>query len=101
MMFDWFPQSWWTLVTSESEVNCTNEEMAQLLDRSFTLRRHPTQDDVNATTDTGIVSRHEVYKIATMTYVHASHRLKMSLQRCLGEEQMEVRILHMVDSSMM
>ena len=56
MMFDWFPQSWWTLVTSESEVNCTNEEMAQLLDRSFTLRRHPTQDDVNATTDTGIVS---------------------------------------------
>lgn len=53
MMFDWFPQSWWTL---GPPVNCTNEEMAQLLERSFTLRRHPTQDNANETTDAGIVS---------------------------------------------
>ena len=56
MMFDWFPQKWWTFRTSENKVNCTSEELAHLLDKSITLRRHPTQDDVNVTTDTGIVS---------------------------------------------
>ena len=40
---------------SLDQVNCTDDELANFLDKAITLRRFPTQEDVNATTNTGIV----------------------------------------------
>ena len=54
--FDWYPQKWWTRAVFQDDVDCTDEELAAFLDKAITLRRHPTQEDVNATTTTGIVS---------------------------------------------
>ena len=56
--FDWFPQRWWTRSLSVDELDCSDNELATLVDKTIALRRHPTQEDVNATTNTGIV-RHK------------------------------------------
>ena len=37
------------------ELDCSDNELAAFVDKTITLRRHPTQEDVNATTNTGIV----------------------------------------------
>ena len=54
--FDWYPQRWWTRAVFQDDIDCTDDELAAFLDKTITLRRHPTQEDVNATTTTGIVS---------------------------------------------
>ena len=38
------------------EVNCTESELEQFLERALTLQRYQTVDDENATTNVGIVS---------------------------------------------
>lgn len=55
MTFDWYPQAWWTQEVSQDIIDCTDKELESFLDKMITLRRHPTQEDVNATTNTGIV----------------------------------------------
>ena len=55
MTFDWYPQRWWTKKLSLDEIDCTDDELERFLDTAITLRRHPTQEDVNAVTNTGIV----------------------------------------------
>ena len=44
------------------ELDCSDNELATFVDKTITLRRHPTQEDVNATTNTGIV-RHKSFII--------------------------------------
>ena len=41
------------------ELDCSDNELATFVDKTIALRRHPTQEDVNATTNTGIV-RHKI-----------------------------------------
>ena len=41
------------------ELDCSDNELASFVDKTITLRRHPTQEDVNATTNTGIVRHTE------------------------------------------
>ena len=38
------------------EVDCTEDELEEFLERVITLQRYQTLDDENATTDVGIVS---------------------------------------------
>ena len=58
--YDFYPQEWWTRDVSMDQLNCSDDELARFIDKMITLRRHPTEDDVNATTDTGIVRKHSV-----------------------------------------
>ena len=63
--FDWYPQRWWTQNDqSVDELDCPDDaQLAAFLERTISLRRHPTQEDVNATTNTGIVIEGLSYKI--------------------------------------
>ena len=54
IMFDWYPKNWWKQLNG-SKVKCSEDELARFLDKVLTLRRYPEADDVNATTDAGIV----------------------------------------------
>ena len=49
------------------ELDCSDNELATFVDKTITLRRHPTQEDINATTNTGIV-RHINYKYLVNDY---------------------------------
>ena len=51
MAYDWFPPRWWTLERSQVEVNCTDSELAEFIERSLSFQWRPFPDDVNATTD--------------------------------------------------
>ena len=54
IMFDWYPKNWWKQLNG-SNITCSEDQLARFLDKVLTLRRYPEADDVNATTDAGIV----------------------------------------------
>lgn len=69
--YDWFPLRWWAREESSVEVSCSDHELAEFLEKVISLRWRPVPDDLNATTDSGIVSMLSLllYIIYT-TYMH-------------------------------
>ena len=56
MAYDWFPPKWWTYGRSQIQVNCTDEELTNFIERSLSFQWRPVPDDDNVTTDTGKVT---------------------------------------------
>ena len=58
MTYDWFPPKWWTFERSHDvvHVNCTDEELANFIERSLSFQWRPVPDNENVLTDTGKVS---------------------------------------------
>ena len=61
MAYDWFPPKWWTYERSNIQVNCTDQELTNFIERSLSFQFRPLSDDDNAITDTGKV------RLRTMT----------------------------------
>ena len=55
MAYDWFPPKWWTYEISQVQVDCTDEELTNFIERSLSFQWRPVPDDDNVTTDTGKV----------------------------------------------
>ena len=53
--YDWYPPKWWSSEISDVIVNCSDSEIAKFL-QVISFRRYPVPDDVNAATDSGVVS---------------------------------------------
>ena len=50
--YHWYPREWWTdQVTGNVQVNCTEKELQEFLDRVITLQSYPIEENENATTD--------------------------------------------------
>ena len=55
MAYDWYPQKWWTVESSQVKVNCTDSDLTNFIERALSFQWRPVADDANATTDTGKV----------------------------------------------
>ena len=55
MAYDWFPPEWWTYGRSQIQVDCTDEDLTNFIERSLSFQWRPVPDDDNVTTDTGKV----------------------------------------------
>ena len=53
--YDWFPPKWWTYERSRIQVNCTDQDLTNFIERSLSFQFRPLSDDDNVTTDTGKV----------------------------------------------
>ena len=60
IVYDWYPNRWWTFEESNLEVNCSDIELAEFLDKVISFHWHLTPADNHTTTDAGIV-RHKIY----------------------------------------
>ena len=56
IVFDWYPQKWWTQEVTNNKVNCTDEELERFMERVLSLREDPEPDFSGKATDAGIVS---------------------------------------------
>lgn len=56
IVFDWYPQKWWTEQVANNQVNCTDSQLEEFLERVLSLREDPAIDLEAGPTDTGIVS---------------------------------------------
>ena len=56
MGYDWFPPKWWTYERSQVEVDCSDDELTNFIERALSFQWRPVPDDDNAITDTGKVS---------------------------------------------
>ena len=56
IVFDWYPQEWWTEEVANNKVNCTDDQLEGFLERVLSLREDPALDLEAGPTDTGIVS---------------------------------------------
>ena len=53
---DWYPPRWYAFEESKIEVNCSERELAEFLEKVIIFRTRPVQDNKNAIIDAGIVS---------------------------------------------
>lgn len=56
MAYDWFPPEWWTYERSQIEVDCTDKDLTNFIERSLSFQWRPVPDYDNVTTDTGKVT---------------------------------------------
>ena len=56
MAYDWFPPNWWTYEISQIQVDCTDEDLTNFIERSLSFQWRPVPDYENVITDTGKVS---------------------------------------------
>ena len=56
MAYDWFPPKWWTYRRSQIQVDCTDEDLTNFIERSLSFQWRPVPDYDNVTTDTGKVT---------------------------------------------
>ena len=57
LIHGWYKLRWWTAeVAQDSEVDCTDDQLEQLLKRSLAILQIPTADNTTAPTDVELVS---------------------------------------------
>ena len=57
LIHGWYKLRWWTAeVAQDSEVDCTDDQLEQLLRRSLAILQIPTADNTTAPTDVELVS---------------------------------------------
>ncbi len=54
--YGWYQDRWWTEEVNPEPTNCTDHQLAEVLHRSLALQLIPDLNELNATTDTGLVS---------------------------------------------
>ena len=77
MAYDWFPPNWWTYEISQIQVDCTDEDLTNFIERSLSFQWRPVPDYENVITDTGKVS----LRIKTITD-HGLIHLAIILSQC-------------------
>ena len=70
-MYHWYPRQWWTQNVTDVEVDCTDTQLERFLERVLTLQRYITLDDINSTTDFGIVSHCSSRLVHAVRYSHS------------------------------
>ncbi len=56
LTYGWYQDRWWTEEMNPEQTNCTDHQLAEVLHRSLVLQLIPNLNDLNTTTDTGLVS---------------------------------------------
>ena len=59
--YGWYQEGWWTEEISAVTVTCSDAQIATFMGRILALHIFPDADDVNALSDTGLVSGDVIY----------------------------------------
>lgn len=60
IFYDWYPKNWWTRSDDAGPGDCSNEDLANFLDRALTIQ---LPEFGNETTDIGTVSERNMFSI--------------------------------------